>query len=176
MKTIKSILLAQLEDNKADLKSHETLKALLTPYDGKPFDKRLMNKLPGYELNIQYGLIHIISPTGQKHFLGWMGNNETNTVNVSKFDTVTDTAYYVGSKERIEKLESFLNDETRFKQLVSLFNKVNKAWKTFYKAAKELEYSKMESYHNPAYYDLLRNFGVPSEVISDIRFDKFKFD
>ncbi len=52
--------------------------------------------------------------------------------------------------------------------------KVNKAWKAFSKVSKELEFSKMESYYNPAYYEILRNFEVPTKVISDIRFDKYK--
>ena len=173
MKTIKQILVDHLNENRQDLQEHETIKAALTPHDGKEFNGRLQRYLPeGYKIVIEYSLLHIKSPSGRTHHLGWTSNP---FVNIANMDNI-NASYCTGAKERIEKIEGFLNDPIRMKQLTSMFMKVKKAWAAFKTVANELEASKMDSYHNPAYYDLLKNFDVPYRIISDIRFNKIIID
>jgi hypothetical protein len=173
MKTIKAILLEDLATNKADLADHETIKAALLPANGKALNGRLQRLLPdGFKLEDRAGMTHVRSPRGNSHLIGYHSHA---ILEVDKLDNFDSWAFN-GANSRISQIEGFLNNPEKMKQLTSMFMKVKKAWAAFCKVANELEYSKMDAFNNPAYYDLLRNFNVPYRIISDIRFNKIQMD
>lgn len=173
MKTIKAILSEQLATNKADLLDHETIKQSLITCNGKPLNGRLQRYLPeGFKLEERAGMMHVRSPRNNSHLIGYFSHA---ILEIDKLDNF-DSWAVSGAKGRISQLEGFLNNPEKLKQLTSMFMKVKKAWAAFCKVSNELEYSKMDSYNNPAYYDLLKNFGVPYRIISDIRFNKIQMD
>lgn len=173
MRTIKAILNEQLATNKADLLDHETIKAALINCNGKPLNGHLQKFLPeGFKLEVRAGMMHVRSPRNNQHLIGYFSNPFLEVDKLENFDSWACN----GAKGRISQLEGFLNNPDKLKQLTSMFMKTKKAWESFCKVANELEYSKVESYNNPAYYDLLKNFGVPYRIISDIRFNKIQID
>ncbi len=116
MKTIKAILIERLNENKADLQEHETLKAALATHEGKAITKIARYLPEGWEFESRYSMFHAIAPNGNRHLLGYDSNNIFTVAGLER----CDGAYFEGSKGRISQLESFLNNPDRLKQLLYL--------------------------------------------------------
>lgn len=164
----RSVLNAQLAVNRRDLQEFTDIVSFLTKYDGKPLNGRI--KLPeGWKLEIRAGMWYIrVVASDNSHLVSYNG-----IIDVSKIDNF-DSCYSAGARERIVKLESLLNDGEKCRQMENLFYKLADTFRLFCSFAKELENSKFESYNNPAYYEMLRACGVPSTLLSAIRFDKLE--
>jgi len=170
MKTAKEILINNLQTEKSDLKEHEIINNSLIPFEGKAITKRVLKVLPdGFDLDLKAGMIRIKSNTGKIHLVAYNTDPVYNSQNFDKFDS----PYFEGAKTRIFQIEGFLNDQNKLNELTKVFVNVRTAWERFTEAAKCLENSKFDSFNNPCYYELLRNYGVPSQILSDIKFSKF---
>lgn len=166
---VKSILIRKLEENKRDLAEYEEIKAALSSQDGKPINKRL--KLPpNYELEYKYGMFHLKNTiTDNSHLIGYGSNPCVNMAKLSDFDSWACS----GAKSRISQIEGILNSD-RLEEMSKLFKKLEKTFKEFCSLVTELESGKFESYYNPGYYEILRTIGIPTELISDIKYNKLK--
>lgn len=169
MKSIKQILEADLKDNEAAYAEYLTLVEFAKPYEGKKITRAIANKLPvGYKLTDGYSGLEIIAPSGRKH--AFIRKEDMNEFTLKKFEDF-NPPYSRGASERIEKLKGILENPKKLKKCEEYFNDMKKAYDELKKLAKESE-DEFGSYENPAFYDILKEYKISSDIISDLRFDK----
>lgn len=168
-KLTKSVIIDMLQrdivDNKADHAQHLVIYEFLKANDGKKIDGWLIKKLPeGMKYEFRAGMHHIKDVNDKQHLISY-----DNIVKSELFHEKYDTWATVGALERIEKLEALLNSPDN---LIKTFIDLQKAFNILCAKVKTMKSGKLDSFHNPIYYDLLRSITIPTNLISDIEFDK----
>ncbi len=168
---LKKMIEARIEAEREDLRIHELIKVALAPHNGGilsgKVQKAILKSLPsGYVVKLQYGMWYIVDDRQVDHLVKY--DNEF--LDSEKFDE-RDSASCSGSKDRIEKLEHFLNDPFRLETMHKAFARIKTAWQDFGAACRGLEEHKVSN-TNPMYYELLKANGVPSKAVFKVIFDK----
>jgi len=169
MKSIKQILEADLKDNEASYAEYLALVEFAKPYEGKRITRAIGNKLPaGYKLQDGYSGLEIVAPSGRKH--SFIRSEDMGNFTLQKFADF-NPPYAKGASERIEKLKVILDSQKKLKKCEEYFESMKKAYDELKKLSKKSE-DEFGSYENPAYYDILKEYKISNEIISDLRFDK----
>jgi hypothetical protein len=174
---IRKILEDQLATEQADYNRHLLLREILTAYVGKKITKRLQRDLPddyrfgyglsGYEISYKPN-----TPEEKRHYLCY--SQEGISFKIEYFDRA-DAPYNTGAIERINKLKNILSNEENFLKVYQAVSKLKVAYKRLQQAVEAIEAPPCNSYHNPGFYEILRAIEVPSRLVSDVHFNKFKY-
>lgn len=173
---IRKILEQHLAKEQADHAQYKMLREILVKYHGKKLTRRIQHDLPD-DYHYQVGIVgpEIIykrnTDDQKRHFVCY--NAQQAEFNIEQFD-MSDAPYNRGALERIEKLESILNDDNKLTMVSNAFSKLKVAYKRLNEAVALVESEPNDSYHNPAFYELLRFIEVPSRLVSDVHFNKWE--
>lgn len=171
-KQILETLRARLASEEADLARHVLIADSLAKWEGKKLTKRAQSDLPeGVTMYDDYGGYQFRAG----NYTGYDGKTYTKTHYVrtasdglysrQSFDE-SDSPNFRGAQERAEKLRRILENPAPF---VDALANLHKAFQTMRKAAALVE-TTGDSYHNPAYYELLHLLGVPSDLMTGFRY------
>ena len=161
---IKQILIDQLAKEQADYNEHLALVEVLRPHDGKPFHGRWLNKLPeGYKYTFKYGMHHV-KVNEHDHLIGYSGAEAFSADALYKLDG----PYGTGAHERIEKLTAILMDESKLKGVIERYTNVINAFNELKTAIDIVD----GAFDVPAQYDIYRQAGINSSILSDIKYGK----
>lgn len=168
--TIKQILEKELADEQASYDEYLALVEVLKPYESKAITRRIASKLPaGYKLRDGHSGLEAVAPSGRNHSI--IRFDDMGNFTLEKFKNF-NTPYSVGAPERIEKLKGILNNPEKLKTCEKTFKSISDTYHKLKQQAKDLEGGEFDSFHNPAYYEILRSLKVSSRMLSDFRFDK----
>ena len=152
-----TILQKTLEENISDLSRHNMLIEAAKKNNGA-INKKLLKYLPeGCEFNFQYGMYNIIFPEKQQHLIGWERSTQTLTEESLEH---SDSCYGRGSRERIETIESILNNPENLEAYCKKYIDFNKTVQRFKKEYEELENMELLNHYDPCKYDISKMIGV----------------
>lgn len=168
MKTkILSTLNELLKKEESDHNEHLMLREILQKYEGKKITARIQKDLPdGFKYGTDVNGAVISHGGKHNHFVCYF--EQMNDFNVLYFDKC-NSPYNDGAKAMAEKLRTILSNPDG---LINAFTALYAAWKDLELAAGRVDKG-FDSFSNPAFYELCRLGGVPSEVLSNIRYKKY---
>lgn len=170
MKSIKQILENDLKDNEASHAEYLTLVEFARPYEGKRITRAIGNKLPaGYKLQDGFSSLEVVAPSGRKHSLARF--EKMNNFTLKDFED-DNSPYSRGASDRIEKLKLILDNPKTLKRCEDLFDGLRVSYQELKKLAKKAYDGEFSAYPNPAFYDILREYKISHDVISDLNYDK----
>lgn len=145
---IEELIKTGIEENQKLVKEHNEVKEILKDLDGKPINGRTLNKkrLKGFGFVSEYGMYNIVGE--ERHLIGYSTNPYINVEKFEDFDTRNGKA----AEERINQLKNM--DVEKLKEIT---NKIENSFNELRFLFGDLEKEKLGSYHNPIYYDILRN-------------------
>jgi len=168
---LKKLLNETLAQNKSDYNDFSLIREALKSIDGQSFTtKRLEKALNpiGFNFRIHCGMYYVSREKDDKryndHLVGYQTNPVINAEKVADFDSWANA----GALSRVNQCEYWL-EENNFKELLAVYTKLEKAYKSVKDALNEIEGNKMGSFHVPVHYDLLRIAGIEPSVASEIR-------
>ncbi len=166
-KELKQILSAYIERENIGIAEYETIMEFAKNNEGKPINNRL--KFPeNFVLDITVGLIYLKNTiTSNLHLIGNVnsyGGRSENTLN-PKLIYDRDACFGYAAKKRVEAGESILNNvDGKFDAYLKLINRMEKSYKEFESAYKEIDGSKLfGAFYNPIYYDVRKTI-VPERI------------
>ena len=89
-----------------------------------------------------------------------------------KFDHA-DSCYFNGSKDRIKKINLYLNDTEKLKTMEVRYKKVQKLYNALQIAIKDVD-TEEGSYNNPAHYEIFTAMGIETRVLSKVKHNEDK--
>jgi uncharacterized protein YecA (UPF0149 family) len=168
MKTIKTLVKEQIDQEQDYINEHKKVLEVLKPLEGKQFNLRTFNKkaLQGFKFESKYGMFHLMGK--YQHLIGY---RETDGVNCEAFEKF-DSCHWAGALERIEKLKVL-----DVKELQKKANAIKKHFNELRFLFGDLEKQNFGSYHNPVYYEMLRQIydGDGTTSQSEIELHKFYY-
>jgi hypothetical protein len=170
MKSVKQLLEVDLKNNEASYAEYLALVEFAKPYEGKRITRAIANKLPaGYKLTDGHSGLEIIAPSGRKHYF-------CRSENMGNF-TLKDfhdynSPYSQGAPDRIEKLKLILDNPKTLKRCEDTFEELKHAYDKLKKLSKKVYDGEFSAFPNPAFYDILKEYKISHDVISDLNFDK----
>lgn len=142
------------------INEHNEIKEILLPLVGKVANGQTLNKkrLGNFKLDLRYGLIHIEGK--YSHLIGYQGSGygtNENLIAVEKTDFSRGFEYFDAchgraALERIEQIKNADKDKA-----FELFNKIEHHFNALKELFGDLETNNFDSYHFPAYYEVLRS-------------------
>ena len=148
-RSVKKIIQAQIEKEQARIEEHSQILEIIKANEGKQFNLRTFNaRTLGEKFNFQSrcGMFYIEG--SESHLIGYHSTPEVNAEKFKDWDTRNGSA----AKERIERLKSLDIDK-----VVKQFKAIEKHWEGLREAFGDVEREALGSFHNPIYYELLRN-------------------
>jgi hypothetical protein len=152
--------------NEEDYNTHLEILEMLESVEGKQFNKRTFSEkvLKGKKFKVHYGNYYITDSKGQDHLIGYEGSSSV--VDSKLYNDKYSSWANTGAKERIKKL----NDLNIFDCVMS-FGWLEESFNNMVEAFKTIEASKLDSFNNPLYYELLKVIGTcekGSKILNDM--------
>jgi len=164
-KTVKKLLQNELQSNINDLAEFNQL-VKAAELNKWQINKRIEKHLPeGSSYYTQYGMHYVKFPSGREHLIGWIGSTLELSIESLRH---SDSCHSNGSEDRISKLKDILKPEN-FKPFVKLFINLQKSISAVHTAMGAIKDSKADSFHNPAYYPLLKMAGISQSIWFDLQ-------
>ena len=154
MKTIAQLITERITEEQTNYTEFRKLRDCLIPLEGKVADGRTLSakRLPeGYELKNKYGMMYICKAGRKNNDFLLCHLFSDKIIRVSEFERHNAWAG-IAALERIEKMQA-LDVRTLEDVQYNLAHHFYSLCKIF----KIIEDSKLDSFNNPIYYDMLRN-------------------
>ena len=165
-KDIKAMLIASKQKNESDYNEFLLIQEWAKKESGKKIDGWMAKRLPdGWKINWRAGMAHIEMPSGNSHLISY-GEN-INPEMMPKYDSWADA----GARERIEKIDAFLNDGDAFTEMAE---KYLKAASLFNELQEVIGKIGVSSHRNPIHYEIVKAAGFPDNIFSDIYYKRPK--
>jgi hypothetical protein len=149
MRTIKQLVKEQINKEQSYINEHDQVKSMLTGKEGKPMDKRTFNKKSlgdKFRFVYEYGMFYIKGE--YSHLIGY---KENPFIDSEKFEYY-DTCHGNAAIERIEKLKNM-----DVEKLSKIQEGINKHFNALRDLFGDIERENLGSFHNPVYYEMLRD-------------------
>lgn len=148
---VRKIIEADLSTNAEYLRRHNIIGEYLTTKEGKPANGTTFRKLPdNCKLTHKYGMTYIVYNDGTRETQHLVSHGEL----IGKVDwDEKDAPYGRGAKERIDKLNRFLNDEALLNKVVQFQNNKAVAVNALLQMKNDAD---INGYQFPAFYEVFR--------------------
>lgn len=149
-------MIAYIEDENIGLNEHDVICELLTALEGKTINHRTLSEKrlspSGLRLVFKYGMYYL---EGKRSHLLAHHNGRELFINVESFKQL-DGCHGEAARKRIGQINEVLNNPVRLKQVVSSFEALEEAYKRIAQVVKNMEADKIDGYHFPPYYSLIK--------------------